>query len=297
MIASVMEIWSLLQIVRFIFSIVALFIVFFTGVRNAGANEEQTFHEVIEYDLRWGFVSAGKVVISSDGRVDGGTSVVVRAIQVNSHGVASWFKRIDNQISSRREESATQGPTLVVTKSINEGRFRQHDALTVDLKAGRAEWEDLIGGKKASYDVPAHAMDYVSMLFDLRSGGDSPAALRRYELLMDDGVHSFTIEFKGAGNISTPVGEFDARRYSVASLSPDLFKRNVPGAIWALPDAGIILAIDVSTILGTVRAVLSKWEINGEDATPQLVGDGVGLTSGKDNYENHVAGRMRVYDL
>ena len=248
------------------------------------ARAELPVSERFEYDIKWGRVTVGRAVLTSERMdVDGGHDVV-RVMEAKSHGWVSLLKRIDNTIQSVEHRTA-EGPTRYeVSKQISEGRFRQHDVLKVDTTRGLATWEDRLNKIAVEYEIPDGVKDYVTMMFELRELGQLPVETTRdYRLIMDDAVHDMTASTVATGRVKTVFGELDARRMAVVSHSPGLFVRNIPGAIWVCPDNHVILSMEVATKLGNVRTVLTGWSVDGVDATRRLNPSGVVETAGRVN--------------
>ncbi len=228
--------------------------------------------EAIEYDIRWGGMSVGTAIISNAYFSGGNTGWVVRSMQAKSHGFVSLLRRVDNRIASERMDVDDRVVSYRVSKQIREGWFRQDDDLHIDPQSGTAWWVDHHNRVEARYEIPPDVSDYVTMLFDIRRHGrkalNEPVA---YRLAMDDDVHAFEIMMVGTGRVKTAFGWMDAHQLRVVSHSTNLFKRNVPGAMWVCPESSMILSMEARTILGNVRSVLSRWEVNGEDVTGRLL--------------------------
>ena len=224
--------------------------------------------EVMEYDIKWGAVTAGKATMSCRRYSEGGTNVWIRVMQAKSQGWVSLFKRIDSQIVSLERINEVGETMYEVHKLIREGSFRQDDFLTVDSVRKVASWSDRRAKTNVEFMIPEGTQDYVSMMFSLRSLGDLPRdEPRLYALIMDDAVHEMSAEVVDTAHVKSALGDHEARELLVKSKSPGLFVRNIPESIWVCPEQRIIVSMDISTRLGRVKTLLTRWTVDGVDIT------------------------------
>jgi len=220
--------------------------------------------ERIDYDIRWHFLSVGSASIETIASSEGGTNTTVRRFCVSNHPWARILHRVQDRIESVEEQTAGSHVTRV-PKQIREGRFRQDDELVIDFVAGSAKWRDKVSGVSAEYLVPEGVHDYVSALAAIRAkGGQALGQTNSYSLAMDKGIHELVLTSSVTSSIRSASGMVSATALTVQSKSPDLCVRNVPGTIWVGLDPPTIIAMDVATKIGTVRAVLAKWELDGK---------------------------------
>jgi hypothetical protein len=219
--------------------------------------------ERLEYDIRWGLLSLGRASIENRALSSGGTNRIVRTMEVRNHPWAAVIYRIEDRIESV-DERTDGGRKVCVRKQIHEGRFNQDDTLLIDYRSGKAQWEDRLSDKSANYEIPDGVLDYVSLVSHLRTQGDLTLGQTNwYHLAMDAGTHELVVSAVTTGLVKTAFGRLAATQIRVKSKSEDLFARNVPGTMWVCQNPMVVVAMDGSTKVGTVRAVLRGWERNG----------------------------------
>jgi hypothetical protein len=220
--------------------------------------------ERLEYDIRWHFLSVGSASIETMELSAGGTNTTVRRLHVRNHPWARILYRMEDRIESVEKETGDSRVTHV-TKQVREGRFRQDDELVIDYVAGSAKWRDKVSGVSAEYLVPEGIHDYVSTLAAIRAKGCLPLGqTNSYRLAMDKGIHEIVLTSSATSSMRSASRMVSATALTVQSKSPDLCVRNVPGAIWVGLDPPAIIAMDLATKIGTVRAALTKWELDGK---------------------------------
>lgn len=226
--------------------------------------------ERLEYDIRWGPLSLGRASIENRTSYVGSTNRIVRTMDVRNHSWAAVIYRIKDRIECVEERTA-RGRKVCVRKQIHEGRFKQDDTLLIDYRSGKAQWEDRLSDKSANYEVPEGVLDYVSLVSHLRTQGDlTLGQTNSYHLAMDADTHELAVSAVTTGLVRTAFGRLAATQIRVRSMSEDLFARNVPGTMWVCQNPMVVVAMDGSTKVGTVRAVLRKWEKNGK---PVILGE------------------------
>ncbi len=233
----------------------------------AGEQVEKASRERLEYSIAWKGIPVGTAVVENELSRAGGSNSIFRTIRVTSRPWLKLFHPVNDVIECIGTDAGA-GSRFSVHKLINEAGFHQDDVLTVD--SGNAEWTDTLSGREARYPVPAEAKDYLSFLFDIRSAGFPIGAPSEYQLVMDDGVRRLSVASVSTGTVECAWGVVSARKLEIKSLSSELFVRNVPRAVWISEECPVMLVMEASTKLGAVRAVLQKWESNGQIVTGRL---------------------------
>ena len=230
----------------------------------AGEQVEKVSRERLEYSIAWKGIPVGTAVVENELSQAGGSNSIFRSIRVTCRPWLKLFHPVNDLIECIGTDSRARS-RFSVHKFINEAGFHQDDVLTVD--SGNAVWTDTLSGREAHYPAPAEAKDYLSFLFDIRSTGFSFGVPREYQLVMDEGVRRLSVASVCTGTVECAWGVVPARKLEIKSLSSQLFVRNVPRAVWISEERPVMLVMEASTKLGAVRAVLQKWESNGQNMT------------------------------
>jgi hypothetical protein len=217
--------------------------------------------ERMEYDITWVGVSVGSMSVWEEVAEEG---TLFRSIRIWNRPWIAAIYPVDNTVECRISVTP-DGPLHVVSKKMGEKDFLQDDTLLIWPEMGKAIWTNAVSNVVHAFDVPLHSRDFVTFFFDLRDAAkDNGLAWQEdYQLVMDGSIHGLSITRGETKRLKTPFGAMSAIPVKAISKSPELFSRNRPKAVWVAEQKPAVLFADVHSRFGTVRATLTRWEING----------------------------------
>ena len=217
--------------------------------------------EVMTYDISWLGMTVGGMTVQEERRND----AILRTIRVRSRPWVGTLYHVDSTVRCLIEPTP-EGPCHTVSKVLAEGDFVQNDTLLLWPATGTCIWSNAVAQTCTTSSVPASAQDAVSFFFDLRDAlSRGSGASGDYRLIMDGAAHALEIKTGASKKIKTAFGKTDATAVSAVSKSPTLFARNKPKDIWVAKARPAVLAVDMSTALGTVHATLQSWTVDGAE--------------------------------
>lgn len=241
---------------RTILALLCLFSLFFAIPAWAASTE------FMEYDITWVGISVGTMTVKSESNE---TGRLLRSVRIQNRPWIAAIYPVDTTIECLIEQTP-EGPRHTITKKVAEKDFVQDDTLVLFPAAGLTLWSNAVKKTVQSSTVPKGSRDLVSFFFDLRDAAskDQTKVNGDYQLVMDGTIHALEITTGPIKNIRTSFGRMDAIPVKAVSKSPTLFSRNRPRAVWVATSKPTVLFADVESRFGSVRATLSRWDIDGQ---------------------------------
>ncbi len=212
--------------------------------------------ERMEFAIHYLGVRMGKARISV-GRTEGPLLPVF--LEARSTGVMSFF--------TLREQLATYldlETGLPRSASIDavEGGYRHTDTTDFDREAGKAKVRER-GKFDRTYvvDVPPETLDFVALVFRLRTLPLDPGSRHEFSVLSGRTVAKVVAEVTGRETVSTGAGEFSALKVRVPTSFSGKFSEKHPTYVWFSDDERrIVVRITTEFAIGRATAGLVSYQ-------------------------------------
>jgi hypothetical protein len=151
-----------------------------------------------------------------------------------------------------------------------ESNYRHTNDTRYDREAGTATVREK--GKRSEstreIDVPPGTLDFLSLLFRLRTLPLDPGARHEFHVLTGARVASIVAEVVGRETVETRAGTFSTVKVSVPTGFDGKFSERSPTLVWLSDDARrIVVRISTDFAVGHARADLVSYEPGGARAS------------------------------
>jgi hypothetical protein len=187
-------------------------------------------------------------------------SVLPVSLDAKSGGVVSLFDIREHLASHLDLESGL--PRSTVLEAHEPGGYYHIDTTQYDREAGKATVREK-GKFDNTYliDVPAGTMDFVGLVFRLRTLPLDNGLRHEFKVLAGRTVNTIVAEVIGRETIETDAGKFAAVKVRVPTGFSGKFTEKNPTFIWFTDDARrIVVRISTDFAIGRALAGLSGYQ-------------------------------------
>lgn len=225
-------------------------------------NEAFNVGETLEFDVRYGFIVAGKAVLSipSYEYYRGRKSYYVES-RVNSLPFFSTFYKVEDLYISVIDEEGIFPWRF--EQHIREGRYKR------DFEAEFDHYRGIAKTTEGEYPIEAYVHDIVSAFYYTRTldfSNMKPGQKITLKNFYKDTTYVLEVKYKGKQQIEVKAGKFNCIIVEPIVQEGGLFKSEGTLYIWLTDDKRKIPVMVKSKILiGSITAELTKYSgINGE---------------------------------
>ncbi|WP_248362554.1 DUF3108 domain-containing protein [Anaeromyxobacter oryzae] len=212
--------------------------------------------ERMDFSIEYLGVTMGKARIAV-GRPEGGALPVL--LLARTSGLVSVVD-VREQLSSVLDVE-TGLPRTFTLDAVEPG-YKHTDVARFDRASNKA-----IVRQKGKYDntyeidVPPDTVDFVAMVFRLRTLPLEPGATHDFPVLVGKDVAKVTATVEARETISTPAGKFATVRVRVPTGMTGKFSEKNPTYVWFSDDARrIVVRITTDFAIGRAKAELSGYQ-------------------------------------
>jgi hypothetical protein len=180
-------------------------------------------------------------------------------LEARTSGIVS-FVNVREQLASWLD--GVSGLPHASSLDASEPGYRHSDTTRFDRDAGKARVREK-GRYDNTYeiDVPPGTMDFVSMVFRLRTLPLAPGTLHEFQVLAGRTVSRVVAEVTGRETITTPAGKFDSVKVRVPTGFTGKFSEKDPTFVWFSDDERrIVLRISTDFAIGRAMAALVSYQ-------------------------------------
>ncbi len=211
--------------------------------------------EQMDYSIRYLGVTMGKARIAV-GRPEGGALPVL--LLARTSGLVAVVN-VREQLSSVLDVE-TGLPRTFTLDAVEPG-YKHSDTARFDRATNKATVR-----QKGKYDntyeidVPPDTLDFVALVFRLRTLALEPGSERAFPVLLGRDVSKVTATVEARETISTPAGRFAAIKVRVPMGMTGKFSEKNPTYVWFTDDARrIVVRISTDFAIGRAEAELSGY--------------------------------------
>ncbi len=212
--------------------------------------------ERMDFSIDYLGLPMGRARISV-GRREG--SLLPVFLEARSSGVVG-FVRVREQLASYLE-AETGLPRSCSIDAVEPG-YRHVDTARFDREAGKATVREK-GRHDNTYeiDVPPETLDFVSLVFRLRTLPLAEGARHEFQVLAGRQVSRIVAEVVAHETVSTDAGRFDAVKVRVPTGFSGKFSEKNPTFVWFSDDARrIVVRISTDFAIGRAVAALVAYQ-------------------------------------
>jgi hypothetical protein len=209
----------------------------------------------MEYAVHYLGLPTGRARISV-GHLEG--TILPVFLEARTSGALS-IVNLRQQLASYLD-TATGLPRATSMDSI-EPSYRRVDSTRFDRASGKATVREK-GKFDNTYeiDVPPDALDFVALVFRLRTLPLGPGARHEFQVLSQRQVTKVVAEVEGRETVSTKAGDFSAVRVRVPTQFSGKFSEKRPTRLWLSDDARrIVVRIESEFAIGHATAGLVAY--------------------------------------
>lgn len=220
-------------------------------------NNAFTEGEVLTFDIRYGFVTAGVAELSIPKiKKITGRDVYHVTLKVNSLPSFDWIYKV-----------RTRYETYIDVEGLFPWRFEQHireSKFTNDFSAFFDQRRGIAKTTEGTYEMPRYTQDILSAFYYARTldyssleKGDK-LRLRNF---YNDKVHDLDVVYLGKETITVNAGTFDCIIVEPLVLEGGFFKNKGSIVIWLTDDElRIPVMIQTKVVVGSIDIELAKYE-------------------------------------
>jgi hypothetical protein len=213
-------------------------------------------NERMEFAIDYKGIRLGKAQLYV-GPTDG--SVVSAFLQSGTTGVASVIT-MRQQLASHIDRDT--GLPRSTSLDAVEGNYRHSTYAAFDRVANKATVRK--SGKTSRtwvVDVPPDTVDFVAMVFRLRSLPLEPDSRHAFDVLAGRVISRIVVEVAGRERVSTGIGEIDAVKVRVPTNFKGEFEEKRPTFVWFSDDPRrMIVRISAEFAIGRATATLVSYD-------------------------------------
>lgn len=241
----------------------------FTGDRdiyNSIRHNSFTKGEVLEYKLKFGFITVGNAEMVIDKRI---TTLNERPchkmdIYARTASWINWISKVEDQWGAYVDTEAVL-PHMTY-RNIKEGKYRKNEEIYFDHSTHKVEAK--VKNKKTGefkpskyYDVPSNVRDLISGLAYLRTIDFSNYSVGdriKIDAFFEDEVYDFYMVFKRREVIRTKLGKINAIRLVPEMPDNEIFDGKNSITVWISDDSNHIpLKFEAKMFLGNAGVDIS----------------------------------------
>ncbi len=211
--------------------------------------------EKIGYEVKWGFIVAGRASLSIEPQVWNGQDVYRIVSEATS---ASWIssmypvKDISESIVSRETFS-----TLNFYKDVNEGKYHQQENMIFDQVNGKVIYAD------ATVDIPKGTVDVLASLYAVRFRILEPGKEFTINICNNKKNYELVVKVISRETVNVPAGEFKTIMVEPLLKEEGIFMHKGRLFVYLTDDAERIPVLLRSKIaVGSIVAAMEKIEKN-----------------------------------
>lgn len=218
--------------------------------------------EQMDFAISFGFLKAGAARISV-GRREGALLPVF--LEARTSGLVGLVKLRQHLVSNL--DTATGLPRTSRLDGV-EPSYRHTDTASFDRGGGVATVRE-VGRFDNTYriEVPADTLDFVALVFQLRTLPLPDGASHEFQVLAGRTVSKVVATVEGREEVQTPAGDFQAVKVRVPTGLTGKFSEKSPTFIWFSDDARrVVVRISTDFAVGRANALLERYA-PGREAT------------------------------
>lgn len=211
--------------------------------------------ETMEFNVDFHGIRTGKARISV-GHLEG--AILPVFLEARTSGVLAIVE-LKQQLASYLDVE-TGLPRSWSIDSVEPG-YRRTDTIRVDRPNGKATVREK-GRFDNTYeiDVPPDAVDFVALVFRLRTLPLEPGTTHAFQVLASRKVQPIEVTVEDRERVKTKAGKFDAVRVRVPTQFSGKFSEQSPTYVWFSDDARrIVVRISTDFAIGRVVAGLTTY--------------------------------------
>ncbi|MGC3996836.1 MAG: DUF3108 domain-containing protein [Anaeromyxobacter sp.] len=211
----------------------------------------------------------------SVGNADGG--LVPVELWAKSTGVVGLYHLRQKLVSWIDPVTGLPGNSVIQGE---EGSYRHTDTTKVDRATGQATVHE-VGKHDNTYqvEVPKDALDFVALVFRLRTLPLEPGTKHEFQVLSGRKVNKIVAEAMGRETLDTRIGKLPAIRVRIPTGFSGKFSEKNPTEVWFSDDARrVILRITTDFAVGHASANITEYR-PGVAPAPDPAGGEAGATT------------------
>lgn len=222
--------------------------------------------EKLKYLAHYGFLSAGKGVISMDSRLHKKNNRDCYKVDIDARtvGVFALGMKVKDKWRSYIDTAAIMPHESY--RDVSEGRHELEETCYFDQRTGKVKIHTNKRGEKKleSHTMPAYTQDIVSGCYYLRTlsyetmnKGD----IITVDALVEDELYSLKVRFEGREVLKTKLGKINT--FILRPIIPDnnFFAGEDAATIWISDDANRVpLKVDLDLVVGSFEIEITEHE-------------------------------------
>jgi hypothetical protein len=221
---------------------------------------ERTTYSIVFMGMRMGVATISVGEPSAQG-------VPVR-LEAHTTGLAGAVQSLREELSSLLEPETGLPISAAIDKK--EGSWKHYDTTDFDRAAGEATLVER--GKRVltkKFAIPKDALEFVSLLFQLRRMPLEPGDRRTFPVVAGDKVHDVIVEVMERETLDTKAGTFPTLKIRIPTGFTGKFSQKNPTYVWLSDDdRRVVVQMTMDLSLGSGRAELVSYEPGRPPAPP-----------------------------
>jgi hypothetical protein len=241
-------------------SIIITLIFFFVNAQSQNLkvlpNYSYSDNEVLKFDMRYGFIVGGEVVLTLTATDSNNTKMYHLTGCATTVGLADKIYKVKDIYESYFNENNCM-PVLAV-RNISEGHYKFYDQVRYNRQNNT-----VLSQKNGELKVPSNVMDMASVFYYIRridmSGikEDQSIKLNTY---FGDGLFPFEVIYRGKEIIDTKWGKIRCLKFAPIVEPGRVFKKKDDMLIWYTDDSNRIpIKVTMGMIIGHVTVELKSY--------------------------------------